>query len=132
VFDRAVMIVEDDTALRESLVEVLAAEGFTIVEAENGRQALQFLRDEGVAPEVILLDLMMPVMSGWEFRKEQLGDPSISSIPVIVMSATEPRGISASAMLPKPFGIDTLLAAISRTCSQGALAPPGPVPAATS
>jgi CheY-like chemotaxis protein len=107
-----IMVVEDDGALRETVVEILSGEGFGAVGAENGSEALSLLRQQGVVPGVILLDLMMPVMNGWQFRAEQLGDPAISSIPVIVMSAMEPHDIRADALVPKPFRVEKLLATI--------------------
>jgi len=111
---KPVMVVEDDAGLRACVVEFLADGGYSPVEARNGSEALHLLRDEHVTPVVILLDLMMPVMSGWEFRKEQLADASISSIPVIVMTATEPLGIRADALVRKPFDTDDFLRTIAR------------------
>jgi CheY-like chemotaxis protein len=111
---KPVMVVEDDAGLRACVVDFLTDEGYSPVGARNGSEALHLLRNEHVTPVVILLDLMMPVMSGWEFRKEQLADASISSIPVIVMTAIEPQGIHADALVRKPFNVDELLHTISR------------------
>ncbi len=107
-----VMVVEDDHALRESMSELLEAEGFNPVCGENGREALYFLRAQML--DVILLDLMMPVMSGWQFREHQLQDARLSSIPVIIVSAMEDRGIQAAAKVPKPFRVEELLTTIGR------------------
>ncbi len=109
-----VMVVEDEHALRENMSELLEAEGFKPVCAENGRDALYFLRAQKLLPAVILLDLMMPVMSGWQFREHQLQDTWLSAIPVIVVSAMDDRGIKAAAKVPKPFRVEELLATIGR------------------
>jgi CheY-like chemotaxis protein len=112
--ERTVLVVEDDPDLRDGLVELLAGEGFRTLAATNGREALHLLHRERVTPCLILLDLTMPVMSGWQFREEQLSDTAISSIPVVVMTAVDPGTIRANALVHKPFEADELLGAISR------------------
>jgi len=117
-----ILVVEDDLAIRETITEVLLGEGFRVTGAANGAEALLRLDEASVhgdAPGLILLDLMMPVMDGWEFRLAQRRDPRLSAIPVIVLSAgagMEARlGILApSAFLPKPFELDLLLATVDR------------------
>ncbi|HEX7622759.1 MAG TPA: response regulator [Anaeromyxobacteraceae bacterium] len=109
-----VMVVEDDRDLRENMSELLEDEGYKPLCAENGLEALYFLRAQQVLPDVILLDLMMPVMSGWQFREQQLQDARLSSIPVIIVSAMDDRGIHAAAKVPKPFDVDHLLATLGR------------------
>jgi CheY-like chemotaxis protein len=111
--DRTVMVVEDDVATRELLMQVLTFEGFTAVGARDGREALRHLREEHVTPEVILLDLMMPVMDGWHFRAEQLKDPALARIPVVVMSAAGDE-LPADAHVAKPFDLDVLLDTVAR------------------
>ena len=106
-------MVEDDASLRQVVADVLAAEGFIAREANDGRSALCLLRSGEAHPDVILLDLMMPVMNGWEFRKAQLADPALAGIPVIVMSALDGTDIQADARLPKPVDLDALIAALS-------------------
>ena len=81
-----VLVVDDDAPLMEGLLELLEEEGCTVVSAPNGREALDRLR-EGLRPDVILLDLVMPVMNGWEFRREQLANDNLKSIPVVVLTA---------------------------------------------
>src|SRR5258707_15538086 len=81
-----ILVVEDDAMTRESIVDLLGEAGYSVTEATNGAEALEKLR-QGPAPCVILLDLMMPVMSGQEFRREQLTDPALAAIPGIVVSA---------------------------------------------
>jgi two-component system response regulator MprA len=103
-----VLIVEDDHDIRECMADALEVEGYSVALAANGREALEKLR-AGVRPDLILLDLLMPVMSGWEFRHEQLADPLLSGIPVVVVSASVPGGLRPDRHLSKPFGVDELL-----------------------
>lgn len=107
-----ILIVEDDLDIREALAEALGFEGYDVFLAENGQEALDVLR-AGPLPHVILLDLLMPVMSGWQFRQEQLADPALAGIPVIVVSASAPGDARADRYLPKPFCIDELLSAVA-------------------
>jgi CheY-like chemotaxis protein len=108
----SVLIVEDDEDIRESLGDALELDGYDVAAAENGWEALRLLRS-GLAPDVILLDLVMPVMNGWQFRKAQLADPEIMHIPVVVVSASAPGDACPDRHLPKPFGIDDLLSTVS-------------------
>jgi DNA-binding response OmpR family regulator len=115
------MIVEDDRDTREMLGRFLELEGFDVRTAENGQKALEGLRADGPTC-VILLDLMMPVMNGWQFREAQASDPRFSHIPVIVVTAAGARddipAINADAWLSKPVDFDRLLAAINPLCSR--------------
>ena len=109
-----VLIVEDDADLREMMSQLIALEGYRAHTVANGREALEYLRREH-RPELILLDLMMPVMDGWEFRREQRKDPAIADVPVVVLSALDPsRGadIGAIEFLKKPLDFDRLLALV--------------------
>jgi CheY-like chemotaxis protein len=118
--DRQILIVEDDRDIRETLAEILVDEGYQVAVAANGEEALRRLR--GVqAPCVILLDLMMPVMDGWEFRRRQQQDPGLATVPVIVVSgdgniAQKATGIGAAGYLLKPIHLDTLLDTIRLHC----------------
>jgi CheY-like chemotaxis protein len=102
-----VLLVEDDAAIAEALEDMLRDEGLEVARAANGREALALLR-RGLRPSSILLDLMMPVMDGWDFRQEQLADPALKDIPVVVVSAAgfSPETIRAQLgdvhLLPKP------------------------------
>ena len=108
-----ILIVEDDAAIRESLCDALTAEGFRAHTAENGADALAFLEQK--TPDVILLDLMMPVMSGTEFRLRQLADPVLAPIPVIVVSAYPVAAVHGPVLyLTKPVRLGPLLAMIAR------------------
>ena len=113
------MIVEDDRDTREMLGRFLELEGFAVSSAANGDLALQALHRDG-KPCVILLDLMMPVMNGWQFRAAQQQDPGLASIPVVVITAAGPRQeippISADGWLSKPVDFDRLLATIGPLC----------------
>lgn len=110
-----VMVVDDDDDVRESVSLLLSDEGYDVVTAPNGAVALHELH-EGVLPSLIVLDLMMPVMSGWEFRDRQLHDEQICSIPVIVLTAAgEPLGnLGGARVLSKAAGARVLLAAVER------------------
>ena len=85
----SILLVDDDPDIRSAVKEFLHHEGFTVVPAPNGADALNTLRT-GFRPNVIVLDIMMPVMDGWDFRAAQLADPSLRDIPVIVISASQP------------------------------------------
>jgi CheY-like chemotaxis protein len=111
-----VMVVEDDRDIRETLGFFLEDSGHDVVTAPHGQEALRLLR-AGVRPNVIILDLMMPVMSGWELREQMLRDPAIASIPTIVITGDKKssqcaEGLHAVALLAKPFEPDALLALV--------------------
>lgn len=113
------MIVEDDPDTREMLERFLELEGFEVRTAANGQIALQALRADS-ALNLILLDLMMPVMNGWQFRQAQVSDPKLSGIPVVVVTAAGARedipAIEADGWLSKPVDFDRLLATIEPLC----------------
>lgn len=115
-----ILIVEDDSDLREALTQVLRDEGYDVLGAAHGAEALDSLRG-GRRPCLILLDLAMPVMNGWQFRDVQRHDPEISGIPVIVLSA----GQDLPAQMPvlglqefirKPIRLEFLLDSVARFC----------------
>ena len=112
-----ILVVDDDPDIRESLREVLEDEGHSTVCVSNGREALDYLRS-GKRPCVILLDLMMPVMDGWQFRREQKQDPAIADIPLIVITATGKRPVlvDADELVMKPLDLTRLFEAIDRHC----------------
>ncbi|MEN3338667.1 MAG: hypothetical protein V7647_2343 [Acidobacteriota bacterium] len=113
-----VLIVEDDADTREMLGHFLQAVGYRVETAPNGKVALERLAT-GIRPGVILLDLMMPVMDGWQFRREQVLDSTLASIPVIVVSAAgreRSTQIDANEYLSKPVNLDELLARVTRYC----------------
>ena len=116
-----VLIVEDNDATREALALLLQTGGYTTAEAANGREALAYLRAHE-PPRLVLLDLMMPVMNGWEFLRERRKDPEMAEVPVVLFTAA--GGLDAPAVwalgandvLHKPANPDDLLAAAGRYC----------------
>lgn len=121
-----VLIVEDDADTREMLAALLATEGFHAVGAEDGLEALHLLRTvRHRAPNVpclVLLDLAMPRLSGNEFRRAQLGDPIVATVPIAVMSgavdaAERAATLGAVATLTKPIDFDVLLDVVRRFCA---------------
>jgi CheY-like chemotaxis protein len=117
---RSILIVEDDTEVRETLAEILVDEGYRVALAANGNEALRHLRG-APAPRVILLDLMMPVMDGWEFRRQQQQDAGLASVPVVIVSgdssvAQNATSLRADGYLVKPINLDTLLETIKLHC----------------
>jgi signal transduction histidine kinase len=113
---RRILLVEDDPDIRVSLQSILTDEGFEVVACSNGREALDRL-GAMPAPDLIILDLMMPVMDGWQFRIQQKNDPALAQIPVIAISAdasSKAAAIDAAAYLNKPFDHAKLMGAIDR------------------
>jgi CheY-like chemotaxis protein len=117
-----VMIVEDDPDIRETVLELLADNDLAAVGANDGAEALHLLHDPNVErPDLILLDIMMPVMDGFAFRAEQQRDPELAGIPVVVLTAHASAAHAAQQMavdgfLKKPFDLDALLATVRRYC----------------
>jgi CheY-like chemotaxis protein len=115
-----VLIVEDDADLREMMAELLQLEGYRTRSVANGREALDYLERTG-RPDLILLDLMMPVMDGWEFRRRQMADPSLADVPVVVLSALDParaHDLAGALFLKKPLDFDRLLELVRRFCAR--------------
>jgi len=113
-----VLIVEDDDGAREALSDCLEMEGFSVASARNGREALEYLRS-APRPKIILLDLYMPVMTGWEFRAAQKKDAAIADIPVVVVTAFGSgvtKQIDANLIMHKPLDLDRLLTVIRDYC----------------
>ncbi len=112
---KRVLVIEDDRAIREAVAEVLATEGYEVGEAANGLEGLQEARTH--PPSLIVLDLMMPTMNGWQFREAQRQDPALADIPVIVVSAycdIEGPRLDEAARFAKPFDVVTLLLAVDK------------------
>ncbi len=121
VCESMVMVVEDDIDVRESLVEALQDHAYQPVDVANGQEAIERLRTGPQLPCVILLDMMMPVMDGWQFRAAQRADPALENIPVIVLSAHADVNEAADRMgvagcLRKPVTLEALLRTIDRFC----------------
>jgi len=115
----SVLVVDDDPNIRGLIVAALRRDGYSFYEAPNGREALDVMRNHH--PDVVVLDLMMPIVSGWDVLRERQNDSDLQRIPVIVVSANrEPALVSAvdagiCAFLPKPFDIGAL-SALVRSC----------------
>ena len=119
---RSILLVDDDEAIRDSLSEYLREEGFLVATAENGQDAMQWLRDHRPIPCVVLLDLMMPVMDGGEFLRAKRNDPGLSPIPVVIITAAgAPFRIDLSPdikdFIQKPIVLPRLMAALEACAS---------------
>lgn len=121
-----VLIVEDDPDTREMVRELLATQGFYALTAEDGLEALHVLRAlrhrAPEAPCLVLLDLAMPRLGGYEFRRSQLGDPTVANVPIAVMSGAadlEERAgaLGAVATLPKPLDVEMLIEVVKKYCA---------------
>jgi CheY-like chemotaxis protein len=115
-----VLVVEDHDDSREMLEEFLAQEGFAVESATNGLKALERLL-HGPLPDVVLLDLMMPVMTGWDLMARMEQDATLRTVPVVVVSGAgatrpNPRGIFAS--IPKPLDLNLLMETLGRLQNQ--------------
>jgi DNA-binding response OmpR family regulator len=113
-----VLIVEDDTDVREFMEILLRAHGFETMTAANGREALERMRVR--RPCLVLLDLMMPVMDGWQFRTQQLREPALAEVPVVCVTAVaDEAGLIERLQAPclrKPVDFQALLAAVEGAC----------------
>ncbi len=112
------LVVEDDEDIRETVTDLLRDQGYDVEAAEDGRVALSRLQG-GLRPDLILLDRTMPVMDGAAFRKEQLADPRLSTIPVVLMTAANAIESLVAEMRPdhvlkKPMSFDDLLSTLVR------------------
>jgi CheY-like chemotaxis protein len=110
----AVLVVDDDAAFRDAAAMLLGTEGYTALGAKNGPDAFEVLRAGDVRPRLIILDLAMPLMDGFAFRKAQLSDPALASIPVVVLSGGSGvrdagEALGALASIEKPVDGDQLL-----------------------
>ena len=115
-----VLVVDDDASIRRLIIAALKRDGYDFLEAPNGREALDLMRGKH-HPDVVVLDLMMPVVSGWDVLRERMADAELRRIPVIIISASRDPEIAQAvsqgicAFLPKPFDISAL-SALVRNC----------------
>jgi CheY-like chemotaxis protein len=122
-----ILVVEDDEALRETLTEVMSDEGHETRAAAHGADALETL--SGWAPDVIILDVMMPTMDAYEFRQRQRATPGLADARVLVLSAARDLGdvagrLAADAWLAKPFALAEVIGEVDRLLDRGASAGP--------
>jgi CheY-like chemotaxis protein len=115
-----VLVVEDDVAVAHALAELLTEEGYTVVRAGNGQEALELLATMQ-RPDVILLDWLMPVMNGAQFLKALTQNIHWAEIPVIVTSAQAPFVPPMRAMLRKPYAVETLVSTMNDVLAAGRL-----------
>lgn len=117
----SVLVVEDDADVRGAVATVLEMRGYDVVEAQDGREALEALRAEPARFCLVVLDLFMPEMDGWTFRAEQMKDPHLATIPVLVVTAdalAARRAVSTGviATMTKPVDLDRLIGTVERYC----------------
>jgi CheY-like chemotaxis protein len=115
---KSILVVEDDTSIRELIVELLESEGYSVASAINGLEGIKHLEAKG-NPDLILIDLMMPVMDGYTFRNEQLKNDVWANIPTVVMSAEanakeKMKNFNITAFLSKPVELDTILKTVAQ------------------
>lgn len=113
-----VLVVEDDAAILQALIDAIGAEGYRVETATNGLEALEKLR-WGLRPCLIVLDMQMRLMTGWEFRSEQRKDPALAKIPVVAMTAGRWKDIDLRdfvARIDKPLALDDLRALLRDHC----------------
>jgi two-component system response regulator MprA len=120
--NRFVCVIDDDADIREALYDVLTFEGYEVQVASDGAEALERLRTEEESCGLILLDLMMPRMNGWEFRRKQVEDPSLESIPVVLLTGAGgcekvASDLKVAAAIEKPVELDALLEVVARYCA---------------
>jgi CheY-like chemotaxis protein len=116
----SILVVDDDPDIRLSLIDTLEDEGFAVTSAAHGLDALQLLRSKGSGFDLVVLDLMMPVMNGFQFRRKQREDPDLATIPVLLLSggnyiAEAAASIEAAGFVRKPIDRRDLLTVVERT-----------------
>jgi CheY-like chemotaxis protein len=119
-----ILIIEDDLAIREALRDVLEMEGYKIFSAANGKEGLEYL-PKMTGPCLILLDLMMPVMNGWEVAAALRDDTILATIPVVVVTAypAKAKEVQARSIIRKPIDLEVLLNIVSKYCDQKNIEP---------
>lgn len=108
---KTVLLVEDDADVRDSLQDILEDEGFDVIPAANGKQAIDFLTlNEPAGADLVILDLLMPMVSGWEVLERMTGDAKLNDIPVLVLSAAAaPKPERAQGFVRKPFSLEAFV-----------------------
>jgi CheY-like chemotaxis protein len=116
-----ILLAEDDEDLREAMVETLSDAGYSVEAVANGRDAIEWLEDTDHPPKLILLDLMMPIMDGWQFLEKREKTPKVASVPVVVLSASASFESTSEtvAFMRKPIALKPLLAIVATYCAAG-------------
>lgn len=120
---RSILVIEDDTDIRESVVEILRMEGYDVRFAENGQEAIELLPTLP-APTLLLLDMMMPIMNGWQFLEAQKANAKLADLKVVLVSAVPPdrallnrEGLAkVEGLLQKPLNVTGLLSVAEKYC----------------
>ena len=112
---QSILVVEDNDDVRDTLCDALTQEGYPVYTCKNGKEALLKLK-QIPGPALVLLDLMMPVMNGWQFLENQQNDAKISGNPVVILSAVNFKGEGAAASLTKPVNLGDLLTQVQEYC----------------
>ena len=119
--NETILVVEDDAIQREGIAVLLREEGYTVFTAVDGQEALHSLSNDPT-PDLILLDMLMPVHDGWRFLKERTWSPRLASIPVVIVTSLGnaslewAASLGAAGFLRKPFDVEPLLTEIRRCC----------------
>jgi CheY-like chemotaxis protein len=110
-----ILIIEDDESIRTMIASVLEIEGYSISAASNGKHAIDII-SKGPTPDIILLDMMMPVMNGWDFLDFIRSNAATAKIPIVVVSAYSEiaKSVKPQAVVPKPVQLKSLLSAIEK------------------
>ncbi|MGE3609301.1 MAG: response regulator [Bacteriovoracaceae bacterium] len=111
--NNSILIVEDDPSIRDMLTFLLESENYQVFQASNGKEALALL-SKSLSPSLILLDLMMPIMNGWQFYQSIKMVDQLKSIPIVVMSAYDPENLQVEAHLQKPSSVDDILNTVKK------------------
>jgi CheY-like chemotaxis protein len=123
----SILLIEDDATIRAATARLLRNHGYSVDSVNNGLEAMRFLRRHPL-PQLILLDLRMPVMDGWQFRVRQQQDPNLSRIPVVILSSDddleETAQILRTGCVHKPFEENVLFDTLERQVEQGGSEPP--------
>jgi CheY-like chemotaxis protein len=113
-----ILVVDDEAEIRFVISELLSEEGYTVAQAANGREALIYLQAANPLPSLIILDLMMPIMNGWDFLQVRQHKSLLAPIPIVVVSAAHRQAtadaLGVQATVAKPFDLERLLATIQR------------------
>jgi CheY-like chemotaxis protein len=122
----SILVVEDDVDVRDVMEEYLTSRGYEVIPAANGKQALDFLfsSDPRSPPDLVVLDLMMPLVTGWQVLQAMRGDRRLAAIPVVVVTAVAgDRPVKVKALLSKPFNVESLERIVSQTLRNAGVTP---------